>query len=294
MEKTIEKERPASHHSKRVEDHVDITTPSIPPTNRLVKGDYRKTTSDIGVGLEGGKSQMSTLKIPPGIGSLPWLFVASLPRMKGIARSVATFAIRPDEEIFIDPSILSPRAAMSALVDEVVLGLEDGPMLVPLSWAKANYPKHAEGLEVKIRESLCGADRNQDLRNEVNKSAHEWRSKDKCVPMAGPGDEEEFVVGCLPRIRPIGRFLPRFAVRRRGAIFIDSRISHCLERSSTWKSSAEAWVFLKPGWLMLEPLSNVRVNYTDDDGILDVFEEKIRELVSGFVFPGGKEGGVAL
>jgi hypothetical protein len=112
--------------------------------------------------------------------------------------------------------------------------------------------------------------------------------------MAGPADEEEFVVGCLPRIKAIGRFQPRFAVRRDGAIFIDSRINHCLERSSTWKPSPEAWVFLKPGWLMLEPLSHVRVNYTDDDGILDVFEEKIRELVSGFAFPGGREGGVAL
>jgi hypothetical protein len=105
--------------------------------------------------------------------------------------------------------------------------------------------------------------------------------------VAGAADEGEFVVGCLPRIKAIGKFLPRFAVRRDGALFIDSRITHCLERSSTWKSSPEAWVFLKPGWLMLMPLSNVRVNYTDDDGILDVLEEKIRELVSGFVFPGG-------
>jgi hypothetical protein len=58
MDKTIEKERPASHHSKRVGEHVDITTPFIPPTNRLVKGDNRKTTSDIGEimwGWKGGR-----------------------------------------------------------------------------------------------------------------------------------------------------------------------------------------------------------------------------------------------
>jgi hypothetical protein len=79
---------------------------------------------------------MSTLIIPPGIGSFPWSFVASLPRMKGIARSVANFAIRPDGEIFINPTILGPHAAMSALVDEVVLELENGRMLVPYLWPR--------------------------------------------------------------------------------------------------------------------------------------------------------------
>ena len=67
---------------------------------------------------------------------------------EGWPRSFGKFGVTPDGEIFINPAILSPWAGLSALISGVAIGIEgDVPILVPLSWAKANYPQSAEMLE---------------------------------------------------------------------------------------------------------------------------------------------------
>jgi hypothetical protein len=78
---------------------------------------------------------------------------------KGVPRKLRQFAVSEDGEIFISPLLLSPWGGISAFVDEVALAIKGVRILAPLSWAKANYPKHAkllQDLEMKIRESLSG------------------------------------------------------------------------------------------------------------------------------------------
>ena len=67
---------------------------------------------------------------------------------EGWPRSFGKFGVTPDGEIFINPAILSPWAGLSALISGVAIGIEgDVPILVALSWAKANYPQSAEMLK---------------------------------------------------------------------------------------------------------------------------------------------------
>jgi hypothetical protein len=83
--------------------------------------------------------------------------IGSLSRPKGLHRNLVKFAIRGDGEIFNSPGLLSRWAAISAFVDHVALAMEGVPILAPLSWAKANYPKHSKvlkSLEMKIRKSV--------------------------------------------------------------------------------------------------------------------------------------------
>ena len=100
------------------------------------------------------KQQFVTKDNPLGRGEF---LIGSLCRPKGLHRNLAKFAIRGDGEIFISPGLLSPWAGISAFVDQVALAIEGVPILAPLLWAKANYPKHAKmlkSLEMKIRKSV--------------------------------------------------------------------------------------------------------------------------------------------
>jgi hypothetical protein len=100
------------------------------------------------------KQQFVTKDNPLGKGEF---LIGSLSRAKGLHRNLVKFAIRGDGETFISPGLLSPRAGISPFVDQVALAIEGGPILAPLSWAKANYPEHAEmlhHLEMCIRESV--------------------------------------------------------------------------------------------------------------------------------------------
>ena len=78
--------------------------------------------------------------------------------LKGWPRNFQKFGVTPDGEIFINPAILSPWARLSALISGVAIGIEgDIPVLVPLSWAKGNYPQSTdmlEGLEGIIRATV--------------------------------------------------------------------------------------------------------------------------------------------
>jgi hypothetical protein len=67
----------------------------------------------------------------------------------GWHRNFAKFGVTPDGEIFINPATLSPWAGLCALISGVAIAIEgeDVPILVPLSWAKIDYPQSAEMLK---------------------------------------------------------------------------------------------------------------------------------------------------
>jgi hypothetical protein len=84
------------------------------------------------------------------------ILISSLPlQPEGWPRNFAKFGVT-DGGIFINPDILSSWAGLSALISGVAIAIEDEsvPILVPLSWAKAEYPQSREmlkDLEVAIR-----------------------------------------------------------------------------------------------------------------------------------------------
>jgi hypothetical protein len=64
-------------------------------------------------------------------------------------KSLGRFGVLPDGEIFINPAILSPLARLSEVISAVAITIkEEGvfSILVPLLWAKKNYPESAEML----------------------------------------------------------------------------------------------------------------------------------------------------
>jgi hypothetical protein len=85
------------------------------------------------------------------------ILISCLPlEPEGWPRNFAKFGVTPDGEIFINPAILSSYAGLSALLSGVAIAIKgkDVPILVPLSWGKANYPQSAEmlqGLELIVR-----------------------------------------------------------------------------------------------------------------------------------------------
>jgi hypothetical protein len=85
------------------------------------------------------------------------ILISSLPlEPEGWHTNFAKFGVTPGGEIFINPDILSPWAGLSALISGVAIAIEGEsvPILVPLSWAKAEYPQSGEmlkDLEVVIR-----------------------------------------------------------------------------------------------------------------------------------------------
>ena len=84
------------------------------------------------------------------------ILISCLPlEPEGWPRNFAKFGVTPDGEIFINPAILSRWAGFSALTSGVAIAVEGVPILVPLSWAKANYPQDTEIL--KDLEVVIGA-----------------------------------------------------------------------------------------------------------------------------------------
>lgn len=75
---------------------------------------------------------------------------------EGWPKRLGIFGVLPDGEIFINPAILCPWARLSAVISGIAIALKDKdvPILVPLSWAKNNYPQSVEMLndiEVFVR-----------------------------------------------------------------------------------------------------------------------------------------------
>ena len=78
------------------------------------------------------------------------ILISCLPlELEGWPRNFTKFGVTPEGEIFINPAILSRWAGWSALISGAAITIEgeDVPVLVPLSWAKANYPQDAEMLK---------------------------------------------------------------------------------------------------------------------------------------------------
>jgi hypothetical protein len=82
-------------------------------------------------------------------------------------RSLGRFGVLPDGEIFINPAILSPWARLSAVISGVAIVVkEEGvfSILVPLLWAKENYPESAEMLndiEIFVRATSVEIEKGQ-------------------------------------------------------------------------------------------------------------------------------------
>ena len=138
MKRPTEKKPPGSSSSRVAEINTNVTRVRI--TEKLGKRKFRQWPFVI------------EYKGPILISSLPL-------ESEEWHTSFAKFAVTPGGEIFINPDILSSWAGLSALISGIAIAVEgEGvPILVPLSWAKAEYPQSGEmlkDLEVVIRATV--------------------------------------------------------------------------------------------------------------------------------------------
>ena len=119
-------------------------TPPGSSSFRAAESNTNTNKNELAENSEGRKLKQWSVAIEAG-GEILLSFLPLEP--KGWPRNFQKFGVTPDGEIFINPAILSRWAGKSALISGVAIGIQgDVPILVPLSWAKANYPQSAEML----------------------------------------------------------------------------------------------------------------------------------------------------